>query len=379
MKWAAGTAYAHEEKRNVYEYRDAHDRSHEAADVLGSGGEAEYSGTRQRWSTFTEVSLPVLHDWDLVLAGRLDEHDDVGTSFSHQITSRYRLHKALTLRGSWNRASRAPDLSLLYRQPAIYHPYVCDTRTFTGDREDCPRRQVEFELGGNLNLKPDSTESFNLGAVMSWGPFSLSADWFRLELSDLPTLSPLPAQDIIDLEAAGQLPSGAEVIRSGGRIERIRAPSRVSTWENDVAGFNVQGTADWKSDWADVLFAAYWLHQTEDTVTSGGRRIPHTYPRNRVHALVRASRDNVTANWGILAFSSYPNRDESARFEAWVGHNVTLSWRNALGVKGMELAGGILNIGNSGPSIATPTQVDTTLDSTRGRTFFLTANISFAP
>ena len=62
-----------------------------------------------------------------------------------------------------------------------------------------------------------------------------------------------------------------------------------------------------------------------------------------------------------------------------MGHNLTLQWRDALGVKGMALAGGILNIGNRGPSMASQQEVDLTQDSARGRTFFLTAKISFDP
>ena len=375
VKWAAGAAFAHEERRNVYLYRDVENRSYQASDVLGSAGNS-FSGERQRWSAFTEVSLPVRDDWDLVLAGRLDEHDDVGTAFSYQITSRYRLHKSLTLRGSWNRASRAPDLNALHQLQATSHPYICDRKTFTGNLEDCPRYQVERTFGGNPNLKPDNAESFSLGAVMSLGPFSLSADWFRIGLSDVPTR--LSAQSIIDLEAEGRLPSGVRVRRDGDFIELIESPL-VNGGESDVAGFNVQGSMDWKTDWADVVFATYWSHLTENEGRVAGEVQPGDYPRNRVHALLRANRGNVTANWSVIAVSGYSNVLETARYKAWMGHNLTLQWRNALGVKGMNLAGGILNIGNRGPSTATQQEVDLTQDSARGRTFFLTAKISFDP
>ena len=375
VKWAAGAAFAHEERKNIYDYRDINNRSYEASDVLGSGGNS-FSGKRQRWSAFTEVSLPVRNDWDLVLAGRLDQHDDVGTAFSHQITSQYRLHKALTLRGSWNRASRAPDLNALHQLEASSHPYICDRKTFTGNLEDCPRYQVERASGGNPNLKPDDAESFSLGAVMSLGPFSLGVDWFQIGLSEVPTS--LSAQSIIDLEAAGRLPSGVTVTRDGDFIDLIEG-SLGNSGESDVAGLNVQSNMDWKTDWADMVFAAYWSHITENEFRVAGEVQPGDYPRNRVHALLRASRGGVTANWSVIAVSGYSNVLKTARYKAWMGHNVTIQWRDALGVKGMDLAGGILNIGNRGPSTATQEQVDLTQDSARGRTLFLTAKISFDP
>ena len=375
VKWAAGAAFAHEERRNVYDYRDVENRSYQASDVLGSGGNS-FSGERQRWSAFTEVSLPLRNDWDVILAGRLDEHNDVGTAFSHQITSRYRLHKALTLRGSWNRASRAPDLNALHQLEAISYPYICDRKTFTGNLEDCPRYQVERASGGNPNLKPDDAESFSLGAVMSLGPFSLGVDWFQIGLSEVPTS--LSAQSIIDLEAAGRLPAGVTVTRDGDFIDLIEG-SLGNSGESDVTGLNVQSNMDWKTDWADVVFAAYWSHITENEFRVAGEVQPGDYPRNRVHALLRASRGSVTANWSVIAVSGYSNVLETARYKAWMGHNVTIQWRDALGVKGMDLAGGILNIGNRGPSTATQQEVDLTQDSARGRTLFLTAKISFDP
>ena len=375
VKWAAGAVFAREEMRNVYDYRDVENTSYEASDVLGSGGNSS-SGKRQRWSAFTEASLPLRNNWDVVLAGRLDEHDDVGTTFSHQITSRYTLNKVLTLRGSWNGASRAPDLADLHQNETISHPYVCDRGTFTGDLKNCPRQQVPLVFDGNPNLKPDDAESFSLGAVMSLGPFSLSADWFQIGLSDVPAL--LSAQSVLDLEAEGRVPAGARVIRDGNRIERIESPA-VNSGARDVAGLNVQGNVDWKTDWADVVFAAYWSHITEDEIRVAGEVQPGDYPRNRVHALLRASRGGVTANWSVIAVSDYSNNIGTGRYKAWMGHNVTIRWRDALGVKGMDLSGGILNIGNRGPSTAGRGDTALTQDSARGRTLFLTAKISFDP
>ena len=48
-------------------------------------GGTSTSGERRRWSTFAEVSIPLLKGWDLTLAGRRDDHDDVGETFSGQV------------------------------------------------------------------------------------------------------------------------------------------------------------------------------------------------------------------------------------------------------------------------------------------------------
>ena len=60
-----------------------------------------------------------------------------------------------------------------------------------------------------------------------------------------------------------------------------------------------------------------------------------------------------------------------------------MRWQHAFGLSGMDLVGGVLNVGDRGPS-TDPTRpgtegAATTLDNIRGRTLFLTAKVSFDP
>ena len=52
VRWAAGGTYAYEKRRNTYRYLDIHGNSHDAEDVLGSGGSSA-SGDRRRKSVFS--------------------------------------------------------------------------------------------------------------------------------------------------------------------------------------------------------------------------------------------------------------------------------------------------------------------------------------
>ena len=373
VRWAGGAEAAHEDRREVYDYRDVADASYDPVDVLGSAGNS-FSGRRRRWSLFTEVSVPLSADWELVLAGRRDDHDDVGETFSHQVASRFRLNEALALRGSWSGGSRTPSLYAMHLQDALDYPRVCDTKTHTGPLEDCHRFQPERVSGGNPRLRPDDAESLTFGAVVSLGPFSVSADWFRLRLSDTPAR--LSAQSVIDLEVEGRLPPGAEVVRRGGLIEQIRSPL-INSGETDVDGIDLRAGAEWKTDWADVAFAAYWSTLTRAETRVAGEVQPGDYPRNRFHARLSAGRNGFTASWSVLGKSSYWNTLRSGRYESWTGHDITLRWRDPFGWDGVDLTGGILNVGDRGPSSANPGDEDETLDSVTGRTFFVSAKVSF--
>ncbi len=377
VRWAAGAEVANEDWRDIYDYRDVDNRSYEAGDVLGSAGNSA-SGQRQRWAAFAEVSVPLLDDWDLTLAGRRDDYDDVGAAFSHQIASRYRLSRNLALRASWSAGARAPSLRALHALETLDYPFICDTSNLVGTLADCDELQVPRASVGNPDLKPDEAESFNLGATASLGSFSLSVDWFQIELSDVPR--ELSAQAIIDLEAEGKLPPRAQVVRDGGVIARIDSPL-YNSGEVDVAGLDFRARAGWETDWVDMTLDANWSRLTRYESRVAGRKDPGDYPRDRVHTSLRATRGRVTANWSVHAVSGYRNVLRTARYKAWVGHDITLRYRYAFGYGGLEFVGGVLNVGDRGPS-TDPTapgleSAALTLDSSLGRTVFLTAKFSF--
>ena len=89
----------------------------------------------------------------------------------------------------------------------------------------------------------------------------------------------------------------------------------------------------------------------------------------------------MTANWSLYRLSSYWNLDRSGRYKAWMGHDITLRWRGAFGIDRLDVMGGVLNVGDRGPSTDPTGTYDpaTTLDSVMARTVFLKATLSFGP
>ncbi len=371
VRWTAGIEAADEDWRDIYDYRDSENRFHEATDVLGSG-DSSAAGERRRWSALAEASVPLLAGWDLTLAGRHDDYDDVGEVFSWRVANRYQLNDALALRASWSRGERPSSLSELHKLKSFNYPYVCDT-----SRPDCAPQQVKHESVGNPNLKPDKAESFSVGATASLGAFSLGADWFKIELSDVPAL---PIQSLVDLDAAGKnLPPGTQVVRDGtGRIDKIVSPLS-NNGETEIVGVELRAGAAWETDWAELAFDVRGLRTTRYETRVDGLEQPGDYPRDRVHASLRASRGGVTASWNLHAVSGYWNATRTGRYKAWRGHDIALRWRGAFGIDGLDLAGGVLNVGDRGPSTnpASPNNPLLRLDSVMGRTLFLTAKAVF--
>ena len=226
------------------------------------------------------------------------------------------------------------------------------------------------------DLKPAKTESVGVGVTASLGAFSLGVDWFEIELSDVP--AQLSAQSLVDLDAAGSLPPGARVVRDGGRIDRIVSPL-YNSGETEIAGIELRASAAWETDWAELAFDVRGLRTTRYESWVAGLKQPGDYPRDRVHASLRASRGGVTASWNLHAVSGFWNQEGTGRYEGWTGHDITLRWHGAFGIDGLDAAGGVLNVGDRGPSTnpASPNNPLLRLDSVMGRKLFLNATLSF--
>ena len=369
--WTLGVGVEDWDWRNVHDYRDSQNRFHEVADVLGAGDETVVAG-RRVVSVLAESTLPLLDGWDLTLGARRDDYDDVGEAVSLHAANRYRLDEALAFRASWAVAAHPPSLSDLHSPESESFPRVCDPLNTGGDGAPVCGQEKMFARG-NPDLEPSETERIGVGATAAFGAFSFSADWFRSRTTDL--ASTVSAQTVVDRAAAGSPLPGTSVQRVGQQIERIDNPT-VQAGESETRGVALHAGAGWEAGWADLALDVYATRTLHHEYRVLDVEQPGDYPRNRAHALLRASRGDFTASWSAYARSGQKNVTESARFKSWYGHDLALQWRDVLGI-GLDLAGGVLNIADRGPSIDPSLDEEPilTLDAARGRTLFLNATM----
>ena len=96
--------------------------------MLGSAGNSS-EGSRSRWAAFGEVSLPLMDNLEVNIAGRYDDYDSIGGEFSPSIAARFSPIDQLTIRASWGEGFKAPNLGdigqelnpiTLHRYPRVY-------------------------------------------------------------------------------------------------------------------------------------------------------------------------------------------------------------------------------------------------------------------
>ncbi len=369
LRWSAGLQIAKEDIDSSEENFNLSGEPVDADDVLG-GSSLSLKADRRRLSAFGDILVPLGDSLDVSFALRHDDFDDVGGAFSHRVATLYRVIPNVALRASWSGGARAPSFSALHAEEFVYYPYVCDADTPT---PDCPRDQVRVVTSGNPELEPDEAESFGAGVSAGWGPFSADFDWFRLRLQETPTT--LNTQFVISLERSGRLNEypGLSVVRSDGRLAEIHNPL-TNSGETDMDGFTVRLGGDLETDLANFMLNANWIRITNYERRVGGEAQPGDIPRNRIHVLLRADRNDLTVQWDTHAVTSFRNETDTKTFRRWVGHDIALSWRSAFGFNWFELTGGVLNIGNEGQSRPGSDEDHILyLDSILGRTLFLTA------
>ena len=82
---------------------------------LGIDPDSDTSGSRKSAAAYAELSIPVIKDLEVTLAGRYDKYSGTGDTFNPKIGVRYQPVKSLLLRGSANTGFRAPTLYEIYQ------------------------------------------------------------------------------------------------------------------------------------------------------------------------------------------------------------------------------------------------------------------------
>ena len=210
LSWAFGFDYFDEK------YRDIYDPLSEGGDLLGRLG-VSGEGERLIKALFGEALVPLLPDLELSAALRWDKYDDAaGSELSSYLSARYQPARWLLLRASWGEGFRAGSMNNLYDGTSLHLQTGFDLVKCRRDGialSDCIEGEFPTYTGGNPALRPELSESYNLGVVLSIRSLTARVDYWNVDLENGISLPPL--QGLIGLEFDGQC-------RNTGRIESTR-------------------------------------------------------------------------------------------------------------------------------------------------------------
>ena len=177
-------------------------------DLLTAGVSPDFEGDQEALAAFAEARLHLGERIEAQLAGRYESYDGNEGRFSPKAAIRWDVTDALALRASWGQGFRAPSV---YAQSGAQasQPSVFDRGAFVF---------VNTLTSGRADLKPEKSESLNLGAV--WTPIDgleLGVDAWRFDYADQVVKE--SAQGIIN-QAAADTAAGRTGTEAQSRITR---------------------------------------------------------------------------------------------------------------------------------------------------------------
>lgn len=155
------------------------------ADVMNSSPTGDSSGSRDVFSAFTELQLPLHDTVNVQLALRFEDFSDIGNTTVGKIAAGWRPIDSLLLRGSWSEAYRVPNLVTVNESGVARSNTRDDFVCFYVDPDetllDCSYG-MQRAAGGSDQLVPEESDNTSIGVVWdATDNLTFTLDWWSIE------------------------------------------------------------------------------------------------------------------------------------------------------------------------------------------------------
>ncbi|WP_395702638.1 TonB-dependent receptor [Aquabacterium sp.] len=157
-------------------------------------------GKRNVTAVFAEVNVPLMKTLDVTGSVRYDKYSDFGNTTNPKLSFRFQPMKQVLIRGSASTGFRAPTLFELYGSQSytntagnFNNPINCPGGTPIPGASAGANCAVQFQVlnGGNVDLKPEESKNYTLGAVFEpINNLSAGVDFWWLKITN--SISSLP-------------------------------------------------------------------------------------------------------------------------------------------------------------------------------------------
>ena len=139
--------------------------------MAGAPSASNRDASRDIYAFFGELKLPIFDSLEVNAALRRENYASIGATTNYKISARWQPFDWLTFRfstGSNFRAPRAGD----------------EAASCTGLTANLLGAFRPFNLCGNPDIKPETAQTYNAGAIVKLGGFRISGDYFRINFKD---------------------------------------------------------------------------------------------------------------------------------------------------------------------------------------------------
>jgi iron complex outermembrane recepter protein len=150
------------------------------------------TGSRVAEAAFMELNVPVSKDAEFTVSDRQDRYSDFGTTNNAKVSFAYQPFSILKIRGSASTGFRAPTLVEEYSPNVFGAAPGASTMTGPGCAAhdyntvfsylNCSSQGLGL-TGGNPNLKPETSQNFDLGFIVEpINNLGITLDYYRINL-----------------------------------------------------------------------------------------------------------------------------------------------------------------------------------------------------
>ncbi|MEE9222981.1 MAG: TonB-dependent receptor [Nitrosomonadaceae bacterium] len=311
----------------------------------GFSPQAAGNWSRSNIAAYIDLEADITDRWLVGIAGRWENFADFGTTTNGKISTYFALTDRLAIRSSYSTGFRAPTpgQSNAFNVSTEYDASIDDLV----NNGTIPSTNPLAKLRGGTDLDPEKSTNLTAGIVLQTARFSLTVDYFKIELSDRLAISRL--YELTNDERENLLESG---VTSAATIQRFR----FFTNEIDTTseGFDVVGTWSTESH-AGVTDFTLAYNRTNTTVDSG---VTENVDQTRIDELedglpkwrANLGINHAYNNWHFMArYNHYAGWYDSEDSHYYGGYGTLDAEVGYSFINGASLAMGATNITDATP------------------------------
>jgi iron complex outermembrane receptor protein len=160
------------------------------SDVMNSSPTLDSSGSRDVFSAFAELQVPLTSKLDIQAALRYEDFSDVGDTTVGKLAFGWRIVDQILLRGSWSEAFRVPNLVTVNESGVARSNTTNDyVYLYVDPLQIIPELDgvygVQRTAGGSKDLVPEQSTNTSLGIVIDATPnLTFTIDFWNIEKDD---------------------------------------------------------------------------------------------------------------------------------------------------------------------------------------------------
>lgn len=363
---------------------------HDNGDYVNSGelitlGQApDFGGVQETASLFGEVKLPMTSIADVSLSGRYEKYVDSFGRFTPKVSVLLRPVDALTVRGSWGKAFRAPSVFQLQAVQSAQPSVQDGAGNFIF---------VNTQTAGDPSLRPEKSTNWNLGATFTpTAGLELNVDYWNFSYEDL--IVKENPQPIINAARSGSAAALSRLTRDVNGTLTLVKLNFINASAVKVAGIDASARYRFETSFGRFQLNADWTHVTKyDLVLAAGsapingvgsvnfNNLGRSMPKDRIEYGLNWSMGANELNLRGHYISSYKN-DRTGITSTNVGSWNSLDLQYSRTLEGLgggtTLTFGAINMFDKSPPVAQLNLgFDPIVHDPRGRVLYVGVNQKF--